>query len=279
MPKVLRRLRINEVSSVDRAANPHCVVRIVKRDGDPALMESGRMVLRKANGEEIGQSIIALSKSVAAVLVGDPADRDRELEETFDAFRAHYAGTTTKRAAPARVVKSLETLIAEYRARQGHSDDVAKGVEPMTTTLAKCADHEFSKALETAIEGRALTKGETYQAMVDRAAMLRQPGESIAQSFAKCYSGLDPRVPGGCELMALHKAAPNDKPRVVDGGYRRPGGDGGDDPDATLNGIISQIMTEQKVTRSRAHDLALRTPGGNAAYRQSLARSRAANAS
>jgi hypothetical protein len=111
MPKVLTRLRINEISTVDRGAGEGVKITLMKRankaaseslTGDSKPKEARmsffqKLFARKAPAD-IRQATAALAESVKSIVEDDHADKSKLLGESFDQFEEHLKSVA---AAPA----------------------------------------------------------------------------------------------------------------------------------------------------------------------------------
>lgn len=112
MPKILTRLRIDEVSSVDRGAGEGVQIMLMKRQKEEPMTQPSTLskIFAKMFGSDtntaiIDQSVEGLAKSISSILADENVDHAVELGKTFDQFSDHLKSTLA--AGPA-VIKTEE---------------------------------------------------------------------------------------------------------------------------------------------------------------------------
>jgi hypothetical protein len=114
MAKVLTRLRIDEVSSVDRGAGEGVKIMLMKR-GQPTMKNKFTEMFAKvfgggaSNDEVINKALDGLTESVSSILGDEKVDKAVALGETFNQFGDHLKETLT--AGPAVVTKKEESIM------------------------------------------------------------------------------------------------------------------------------------------------------------------------
>lgn len=112
MPKMLTRLRIDEVSSVDRGAGEGVKIMLMKRNKDKVMPETklSKMFSKLFGGQTednsvvIDKSVEGLAESISSILADDKIDDPAEaLTKTFEQFSDHLKETLT--AGPAVIKK------------------------------------------------------------------------------------------------------------------------------------------------------------------------------
>jgi hypothetical protein len=118
MPKLLTRLRIDEVSAVDRGAGDGVKIMLMKRDGDV-----------------VGKATEALKTSVGMILDSDGSEEEKrsELAETFTQFQMHLDREITGKSLGKGVLEREQRRVHEGfakifagKADDDGGDDVAK---------------------------------------------------------------------------------------------------------------------------------------------------------
>jgi hypothetical protein len=109
MPNILTRLRIDEVSSVDRGAGEGVKILLMKRDKDKPMTKIGSMFSNffsggNNNNVTIDKAIEGLAESVGSIVseASNPNELTASLTKTFEQFGDHLKSTLT---APAVVEK------------------------------------------------------------------------------------------------------------------------------------------------------------------------------
>jgi hypothetical protein len=138
--------------------------------------------------------------------------------------------------------------------------------------MADCTDGILAFA-----KRKDLSASDLLQMMNKEAEKHRRSGESIHQSFSKCFTGANTRVKNGSSFFSALKHLELIEKAVGAGGnpmrYTGPSfdfsiphtDDGGDDPDYSpsreWNKAVSEIQRQHKLSRSDAITRAMKTPG------------------
>jgi hypothetical protein len=236
MPKLLTRLKISEVSAVDRAAGENCEIMLMKRHGDvvakatAALKESVSSIIgcddddavkRAALVETFGQFESYLDRNVAGkALSKGPLERaERARREKFEKIFAGKAddddGDDVAKASrdrhlgdhnlAARVVEHTIDRLGDLRQRHGFEKAHEKEKSTMDdnlTSILKSHDDLISFC-KRAVEGGE-TGGVSETALVEavtKHACSRFPNERGDVAFAKLWNAPTP------EGVLLRKAA------------------------------------------------------------------------
>jgi hypothetical protein len=152
MPKILTRLRIDEVSSVDRGAGEGVKIMLMKRQGKdkPMSTKIGKMFSTLFGGGDsnvvtIDKALEGLAESVGTIVTeaSTPEELSTSLSKTFEQFGDHLKSTLT--AGPAVIPKEDQIMdlsilkkalgLAETATEADVSAAVAKSVAA-TATLA-----------------------------------------------------------------------------------------------------------------------------------------------
>lgn len=181
MPRLLKDLQINDVSSVDRGAGEGVRVLLMKRDGDktqPAAEKHENNVIdmrglllksaadfdtalevqesrEEANSlmDELNEAICALSCSVNSIMYDEEVtDKSAAVAESFDQFKTHLEGLAPEGMEKAMTTPTLAEITKQIE------EAVKKVAEPMQAEIAKLADEnaflklsvdeqEFAKAM------------------------------------------------------------------------------------------------------------------------------------
>jgi hypothetical protein len=189
MPRVLKDIRIQEVSSVDRGAGQGVRVMLMKREDDLSKAESNmtdaeiQALVAKAAGEAVAQALVAVQKANADEL----AKRDAEivLLKMSDTEKAYMAGCKDDSAKKAFAGMSPEDRAAHMK------KNPLKKADDVDPELAK-RDVEIEKAHETIADLKkrldAADHKENVQAFAKRAKDLGLQ-ESDGEIMRKAYSG------------------------------------------------------------------------------------------
>jgi hypothetical protein len=201
MPKVLKRLRIDEVSAVDRGAGDGVKIMLMKRDGDV-----------------VGKATEALKTSVGMILDSDGSEEEKrsELVETFAEFqtyldrnvgdsRALSKGPLERAARECR--KRFEEIFARKadddggddvaKASRDHHDIGGKGLASATAELALDLIHHHRRRL--GLEKADTTKEST----MDNLTSISKSHDDL-MSF--CKRAVEASEPGGVSEKALVEA-------------------------------------------------------------------------
>lgn len=148
MPKILTRLRIDEVSSVDRGAGEGVKIMLMKRNEDQPMAQPSSLskIFSKlfGGGEDnsvvIDKSVQGLAESITSILSDDKVDHAVELGKTFDQFSEHLKSTLT--AGPAVIEKKDTDMdIAVLKKSLGLADtateaEVTKAITDQQAVIA-----------------------------------------------------------------------------------------------------------------------------------------------
>lgn len=162
MPRQLKNLRIDEVSSVDRGAGEGVRVMLMKRHGVEADDHGGVVIdlakLRVALGEatdgsvdtaKLAVAVDALRKSIASINSDDAVvDKAASINESLGQFYDHLGLTVHKQESemtPAEIAKMIEEGVT--KALKGPQDQIAKLTFERDWALLPAAHQEFAKAM------------------------------------------------------------------------------------------------------------------------------------
>ena len=147
MPKILTRLRIDEVSSVDRGAGKGVKILLMKRDNNMttiAKMFSKVFGGGNDNSVIIDKSIEGLAESISTILADEKIDKGAALTTTFEQFGDHLKETltagpaVTKKEEPEMDLKALAKALglAETATEAEINTAVAKNIAATATLTA-----------------------------------------------------------------------------------------------------------------------------------------------
>lgn len=175
MPRILRGLRINEVSSVDRGAGEGVKIMLMKREGDvpmPGKTNTGiRSIFAKLFGDDgdndvvIDTSVEALAGSISSILSDDKiVDKAEAMEKTFGQFSDHLKGTLTV-GSTVTTKKENDMDIAVLKKALGLADtateaDVTAAITKNMTASAALVENVRKMAYELAVSKADFTPAE-----------------------------------------------------------------------------------------------------------------------
>lgn len=281
MPKqrIMRDLKIAELSAVDTPAQEGARMTILKRADSDGINKEDKMTektdiekkleeLEKAHKEQ-GEAHVAEINKLNATVVAEKA-----LGSLTDAEKAHYATLdetakaaflkADKGAREAAVAKAAEKDAVVYTSKSG--EIFRKSDDPRLVTMAKRDDvrEEELKVSKAAQETVEFTKRAETE-------LKHLPGEvTVKVEALKALNGIsDEKVREGAFAMLKASDAGLAKAFDVVGGS---GGEGNpESPLTKLEGLAKKYATDNKVDYAVAYTKVLDTAEGNALYVESEA--------
>lgn len=200
MPRILRNLRINEVSGVDRGAGEGVKILLMKRaEGEGLSTAQAQDIIEKisdamrggADEKLIGAAIAALDKSVGEIIAdGKPAEREADLAASLKQFSDHLAGLTKEHAdmTPEEIQKAIDAGVAKA-VGTAVADAVKKALEPVSADLAKAQT-------EAAVAKLAPEHAAHYAKLADadKPAFLKLDAKAMSAEVEKAQPHSDPVV-------------------------------------------------------------------------------------
>jgi hypothetical protein len=154
VPKLLTRLRIDEVSAVDRGAGDGVKILLMKRDAskrkDKPMSKFMEFFTGKRSSEHLRKSTAALAESIGSIVGDLDEDKRKALADTFTEFDDHVQKNVT--ADPARDTTET-TMIKELAKALGLKDDASEA------DVTKAIKDNLVKAAETAAQIEILKAG------------------------------------------------------------------------------------------------------------------------
>jgi hypothetical protein len=178
MPKILRRLRIDEVSSVDRGAGVGVKILLLKRDNDHSVID---------------MATEALAESVVSILADedDSLDKAAALSKTFEQFSNHLKDNFADEIQPQSITKTTKDTPMD---RLSELRDIAK----QDGGMIAIAKHIIAKG------STAITEHEYSAALMAHCRLNKIAGETDAGAFSRIFSD-----PASFELRAAHAITKN----------------------------------------------------------------------
>lgn len=123
MPRILRDLKIDEVSGVDKGAGRGVKIMLMKRDGGNDGEEM--------TAEDIVQATGALAKSLCSILADDAVtDPQAQIDKSISQFKAHISGSP----------EHMETTMTPEEITKLVNETVTKATDPLKADIAKRDD-------------------------------------------------------------------------------------------------------------------------------------------
>lgn len=209
MPKILTRLRIDEVSSVDRGAGEGVKIMLMKKDKNMstiAKMFSKVFGGGNDNSVTIDKSIEGLAESITSILGDEKIDKGAALTKTFEQFGDHLKETLT--AGPAVVNKEVSTMDIKLFAKALGLAETAT-----ETDVCKALSDQFAASVDAIAEMKKMegdlriAKAEFTPAELDHYTKAFPPDDDDDEANAKTKAKKAFRLASHTERAAIIKSA------------------------------------------------------------------------